>query len=44
MLRLDEKNSLLEQIKVIIEKIIAADQAERASAITDKLRHDILKI
>ena len=43
MLRLDEKNSLLEQIKVIIEKIIAADQAGCASAITDKLRHDILK-
>lgn len=44
MSRLDKKNGLLQHIKVAIEKTIAASQVASASAITDKLRHDILKI
>lgn len=46
MLRSDEKNDLLQQLKAAIEEIIAANQATNVSAITitDKLRHDILKI
>lgn len=44
MLRLNEKNELLQQIKTPIEKSIAAHQTTSASAITDELRHDILNI